>query len=179
MFFTSFFFFSSATLKKLNRRGEEKKKSKRSARLGQKKEKVERLIFFFNTCKVVIFNYVLLALIPCQIWLYFFNHFPVCLWDSILGLSVWNWWRTMKNRVTRNLLAIDSRVDNLWKVTWEAHVGVEESSARMHLATWPTREMTCEMHCQFVLVCFPHFFTHTIKAHITHEIVKRISKRKH
>ena len=54
----------------------------------------------------------------------------------------------------------------------------EESSARRHLVTKPTREMAHEMHCQPVLVCYTHFFTHAIKAHITHEIVRRLSERK-
>ena len=34
-----------------------------------------------SKCKVVISNYVLLALISCQIWLYSVNLFPICLWD--------------------------------------------------------------------------------------------------
>ena len=32
-------------------------------------------------CIVVIFNYVLLALIPCQIWLYLVYHFPGWVWE--------------------------------------------------------------------------------------------------
>ena len=47
-------------------------------------------------CKVVIFNYVLLALILCQIWLYSINFFSVCLWDLMWGLSVRVWWRIVK-----------------------------------------------------------------------------------
>ena len=62
----------------------------------------------------------------------------------------------------------------------------EESSARRHLAihlashltTRPTHKMTREMHCQVVLMCFPNFFTHTIKAHITYEIVRKLPERK-
>ena len=48
---------------------------------------------------------LLLALFLCQIWLYFFNHFPVCLWESMYWVSVWNWWRNVKNRATRDWLA--------------------------------------------------------------------------
>ena len=61
---------------------------------------------------------------------------------------------------------------------------------------WTTRESPCEKHkCQKAFcdssrdlvnprdaspacfMCFPHFFTHTIKTHITHGIVKRILER--
>ena len=54
----------------------------------------------------------------------------------------------------------------------------EESSVRRHLVTRPCRKMTRKMHCQAVLMCFPNFFTLTIKAHITHEIVMRLLERK-
>ena len=59
---------------------------------------------------------------------------------------------------------------------------VEELSGRRHiathLATRPIREMTHKMHCQAILMCFPHFFTHTINAYITHGIVRRLLERK-
>ena len=114
-----------------------------------------------------------------QIWLYFFNHFQVCFWDSMWGVSVWNWWRIVKNKATLDLLTTCSQVDNPQKVTWEAQVGswsvkcqkaFHDSSHNFANSQDDPRD---ELPPYFV--CFPYFFTYTIKAH---EIERRILERK-
>ena len=82
----------------------------------------------------------------------------------------------------RYLFAINSRVDNLWKVTWEAHVGIWtvfcQIVFRKSLHTWPTREWPAKLSAWIILSMTLIPFTHIIYTHITHKIVRRLFRRK-
>ena len=82
----------------------------------------------------------------------------------------------------RYLFAIDSRVDNSWKVTWEAHVGIWtvfcQTVFRKSLHTWPTREWPAKLSAWIILSMTLIPFTHIIYTYITHKIVRRLFRRK-
>ena len=66
----------------------------------------------------------------------------------------------------RNLLATDSRVDNSWKVKWEAHTGIWiifcQTIFCKSLHTWPTREWPTKLSAWMILSMTLIPFTHTI-----------------
>ena len=91
-------------------------------------------------------------------------------------------WRT-RDFVTCLWLARD--YCNPWKATWGAHVGSSNDSSVKGIS-WLSCDLanlrlTCKRPLTIALCVFPYFlsfFTHTIKAYITHKIVRRVSERK-
>ena len=74
-------------------------------------------------------------------------------------VSVWNWWRTVKNRATRDLLMTDSQVDNPWKVPWEAHGGSWRIISQLgQLTRWLAR-CTISLVCVLSLFLYPHYIS--------------------
>ena len=82
------------------------------------------------------------------------NLFPCILWDLFVKSLVLSWWRLLKTEKIAqdskvcDLLTTDSWVDNLWKVTWEAHTRSWRVKCQTifasHFATWLTPRVTCE-----------------------------------
>ena len=75
--------------------------------------------------------------------------------------------KNCEDNEVRNLLTIDSWVDNPWKVTWEAHAGNWTFSCqtvfRESFRDLPNLRVTRETLClDDFKECFPHFITHTI-----------------
>ena len=100
---------------------------------------------------------LLLALIPCQIWLYFIIINCMFVW-----VSVWNWWRNVKNRATHKWLASGATRERSHK----EHM-LEVEVFECDGISWVTRNLAnSQLDLWDVLpVClcvFPYFFIHTI-----------------
>ena len=95
-------------------------------------------------------------LILCQIWLYFFNHFIY-----VCGIQCKGW----VCKIGEELWRIEQLATCLWLAcVWTTHerpsekymLEVEESSAKRHLTTLPTRDLA-SLFCVLYSFLYPHY----------------------
>ena len=123
-------------------------------------------------CKVVIYNYFVLALISCQIWFYFCS--IICtlyfMWDFIVWVvcerereESSTYWRQsgFRKKFCKKSSCKVSHVQNTWLECKESWQLVFASISRVR----HSRETFCFAILAYLL---HHIFTHTIYTHITH-----------
>ena len=134
----------------------------------ERKRKRKSWIFNFKvTVKLWFTTMILLALIPCQIWLYFVQSFSCIFLRFNVRVGCESLVKICEESEVRNWLAIDSWVNNPQKVTWEAYARIWTVFARLyfasHFSTQAKSRVTHETHyLNLFEMCFSHFFLPTL-----------------
>ena len=120
------------------------------------------------SCKVVIYNYFVLALIPCQIWFYVGFHCMSCVWERVWRLKT-NWRSKEFSWVAyESFPAKWSHVLNTWlecEKSWQMMI----AGFREYFVDKAFLRDTCETFCFAILsYLIHHVSTYTIYTIITH-----------